>query len=71
MANPLRRLLDLPGIADLEHKALMNPRYVDADAAEQFPEIDEVSRAAFGLTGAEADEGQAVEAGHDAVSACR
>ena len=56
MSTPLRRLLDLPGIADLERKALMNPRYADVDAPDSFPEIDETSRAAFGLTGAEADE---------------
>lgn len=52
----LRRLLDLPGVAELERKALMKPRYADPDATAEFPEIDEVSRAAFGLTADEADE---------------
>jgi hypothetical protein len=52
----LRRLIDLPGIRDLEFKALMNPRLSDADAAANFPEIDECSRAVFGLTADEADD---------------
>jgi hypothetical protein len=52
----LRRLIDLPGIRELETKALMNPRYGDADAPMNFPEIDECSRAIFGLTGDEADD---------------
>lgn len=52
----LRRLIDLPGVRELEHKALMNPRYGDADARYNFPEIDETSTALFGLTGDEADE---------------
>jgi hypothetical protein len=52
----LRRLRDLPGIAELERMALMKPRYADADAAYEFPEINECSRAAFGLTADEADE---------------
>jgi hypothetical protein len=58
MANPtdLRRLIDLPGIAELEEKALMKPRYADDDARSEFPEIDDCSRALFGLTADEADE---------------
>ena len=54
--SPLRRLVDLPGVADLETKALMKPRFADADARDEFPEIDEVSRAIFGLTADEADD---------------
>lgn len=53
---PLRRLIDLPGLKDLEHKALMKPRYADADARAEFPEIDDCSRAIFGLTQDEADD---------------
>lgn len=53
---PLRRLLDLPGIRDLETKALMKPRYADLDARSEFPEIDEVSTAIFGLTADEAED---------------
>jgi hypothetical protein len=58
MANPpaLRRLIDLPGIAELEEKALMKPRYADIDARSEFPEIDACSQALFGLTADEADE---------------
>jgi len=52
----LRRLIDLPGIAELEDKALMQPRYADDDARSQFPEIDACSQAVFGLTADEADD---------------
>ena len=54
----LRRLLDLPGIDDLELKALMKPRLADPDELYDFPEfaeaIDAAARAAFGLTPDEA-----------------
>ena len=54
----LRRLLDLPGIDDLELKALMKPRAADPDQRDEFPEIaeavDSAARAAFGLTPDEA-----------------
>lgn len=52
----LRRLRDLPGIAELETKALMKPRYADVDAPYEFPEINETSKAIFGLTADEADD---------------
>ena len=52
--SKLRRLIDLPGVRDLEDKALMQPRYADADARSTYPEIDEVSRA----TGYDAPEGE-------------
>ena len=55
-APALRRLIDLPGIAELEEKALMKPRYADDDARGEFPEIDACSQALFGLTADEADE---------------
>jgi hypothetical protein len=54
MAAALKRLIDLPGVRALEGKALMTPRYADADAREQFSEIDDCSRAIFGLTADEA-----------------
>ena len=54
--SPLRRLIDLPGIADLEFKALMKPRYAEPEGRAEFPEIDETSRALFGLTADEAEE---------------
>jgi hypothetical protein len=53
--TPLRRLIDLPGLRDLEYKALMKPRMADPDARPDFPELDEASRALFGLTADEAD----------------
>lgn len=56
MTQPaLRRLLDLPGIDDLELKALMKPRAADPDERDEFPEIAETARAAFGLTPEEAE----------------
>jgi hypothetical protein len=55
--NPtLRRLIELPGVADLEHKALMKPQYADAEARAEFPEIDECSLKLFGLTADQAEE---------------
>jgi len=51
----LRRLIDLPGIADLEFKALMKPRYAEPESRAEFPEIDDCSRALFGLTADEAE----------------
>lgn len=52
---PLRRLIELPGVADLETKALMNTDYAQPDARARFPEIDEVVKDLFGLTADEAD----------------
>jgi hypothetical protein len=52
----LKHLIDLPGVRDLEHKALMKPRMGDVDAGPEFPEIGEVARATFGLTADEADD---------------
>ena len=51
-----RRLIDLPGVRDLEFKALMKPRYAEPEARAEFSEIDDCSRALFGLTADEADE---------------
>jgi len=54
MTQPLRRLIDLPGIADLESRALMKPSLAEPEARAEVPEIDAVCRAAFGLTPDEA-----------------
>ena len=51
----MRRLIDLPGIADLEGEALMKPRMADLGAEAEYPIIDEVCLKAFGLTVAQAD----------------
>ncbi len=53
---PLRRLIDLPGLRELEYKALLKPRMADVDARPDFPELDEASRALFGLTADEAED---------------
>jgi hypothetical protein len=54
----LRRLIELPGAAELETKALMSPRLVEPEARAAYPEIDAFLKATFGLTG---DEAEAVE----------
>ena len=51
----LRRLADLPGVDELELKALMKARLADPDLIDEHPEVDDVARAAFGLTPAEAE----------------
>ena len=53
-ASAFRRLLDLPGIADLEHQAVMKPLYGADDGAPLSAESDECSRKLFGLTAEEA-----------------
>ena len=53
----LRRLFDLPGVSDLEFKAVMKRDFAEPEARLQDPALDEVSRALFGLT---ADEAEAV-----------
>ncbi len=50
-----RRLIDLPGLKALEHKALMNTRYAEPDARSHYPDIDQCSLAVFGLTADTAD----------------
>ena len=52
----LRRLIDLPGVADLEFKAVMKRDFAAPEARAEHPEIDEVSRANFALTADEAEE---------------
>lgn len=54
----LRRLIDLPGVNDLEFKALMKRDFAEPEARAAFPEIDACSMALFGLT---ADQAEAVE----------
>jgi hypothetical protein len=53
--KPLRRLVDLPGMAELERQALMRPSFADDDARLHFPEIDACSMSLFGLTADEAE----------------
>jgi hypothetical protein len=56
MTASLRRLIDLPGMAELERKALMKPAYAAVESRAEFPEIDECSLALFGLTADQAEE---------------
>ena len=51
----LRRLIDLPGVADLEFKALMKPGYADPEHRADYPEVDACAKAIFGLTAEEAE----------------
>jgi hypothetical protein len=55
-APALRRLIDLPGVRDLEFQALMKPRVAEPESRAEFPEIDACSRTNFGLTADEADD---------------
>ncbi|WP_293907618.1 hypothetical protein [Phenylobacterium sp.] len=47
---PLRRLIDLPGVKDLEFRAVMKREFAEPEARAEFPEIDACSTALFGLT---------------------
>lgn len=59
MSKPdLRRLIDLPGVADLEFKAVMKRDFAEPEARAEHPELDQCSMALFGLT---ADQAAAVE----------
>jgi len=51
----LRRLMKLPGVTELEYKALMKPRLAEPEARAEFPEIDACVKDSFGLTPAEAE----------------
>ncbi|HTK36803.1 MAG TPA: hypothetical protein VL358_16145 [Caulobacteraceae bacterium] len=55
MSSPLRRLIDLPGVKDLEYQALMKPRMAEPDARPEFPQLDAVSMEIFGLTADQAE----------------
>ena len=52
MTNPttLRRLIDLPGVDDLEYRAILKSKLAEPEAREEFPEIDACVTALFGLT---------------------
>jgi hypothetical protein len=52
----LRRLIDLPGVAELEHKALMKPHYASPEGRPEYPEIDACSLSLFGITADQAEE---------------
>ena len=52
---PLRRLIDLPGVKDLEFRAVMKRDFAEPEARAEFPEIDACATALFGLTNDEAE----------------
>lgn len=54
--TPLRRLIDLPGVKDLEFRAVMKRDFAEPEARAEFPEIDACSTAIFGLTADEAED---------------
>jgi hypothetical protein len=54
----LRRLIDMPGVSDLEYRAVLKRDFAEPEARAEFPEIDACTTALFGLT---ADEAEAVE----------
>ena len=52
----LRRLIDLPGVNDLEYRAILKRDFAEPEARAEFPEIDECSMAIFGLTAEQAED---------------
>ena len=52
----LRRLIDLPGLADLEYRALLKREFAEPEARAGHPEIDECSLQNFGLTAGQAED---------------
>jgi hypothetical protein len=55
--DALRRLIDLPGVKDLEYRAILKRDFAEPEARAEFPAIDACATALFGLT---ADEAAAV-----------
>ena len=56
-SDALRRLIDLPGVNELEYRAILKREFAEPQARAEFPEIDACAKALFGLT---ADEAEAV-----------
>jgi hypothetical protein len=55
MPAPLLRLIDLPGVADLEHAAVLKPLPGIGEMRPPNPDIDACAKDLFGLTPDEAD----------------
>lgn len=53
---PLRRLIHLPGVADLEYRALLKREFAEPEARAEHPEIDECSLRNLGLTAGQAED---------------
>lgn len=54
----LRRLIDLPGVSDLEYRALLKREFAEPEARAEYPEIDACSLKNFGLTADQAEDHQ-------------
>ncbi len=54
-AGALRRLIELPGVDDLEYRALLKRDFAEPEARASHPEIDACVKALFGLTADEAE----------------
>jgi hypothetical protein len=54
-AGALRRLIDLPGVKELEYRALLKREFAEPEARAEFPEIDACAKDLFGLTADEAE----------------
>ena len=53
--DALRRLIDLPGVDDLEYRAILKRDFAEPEARAEFPEIDACTKALFGLSADEAE----------------
>jgi hypothetical protein len=53
--DALRRLIDLPGVNDLEYRAILKRDFAEPEARAEFPEIDACVSALFGVTTGEAE----------------
>ena len=47
--DALRRLIDLPGVRDLEFRAVLKRDFAEPEARAEFPEINACALALFGL----------------------
>ena len=54
--DALRRLIDLPGVNELEYRALLKRDFAEPEARAEFPEINACATALFGLTADEAED---------------
>jgi hypothetical protein len=52
----LRRLIDLPGVSDLEYRAVLKRDFAEPEARAEHPEIDECSAKNLGLTADQAED---------------
>ena len=52
----MRRLIDLPGVRDLEYLAVLKRDVAEPEARAAYPEIDACTKSLFGLTAKEAED---------------